>query len=110
MKIDDLELMMDAHKKSKSCAANFKADMIKFKTIDVLIGRHYRNHDTNYRLLVNHVITTYNAFGSEYASYGFDVILNESNKLALTSVLIYAQRVPVTAPHDSNFLRILENL
>lgn len=110
MQNDDLELMMEAHKKNKSCAANFKSDMTRFKTIDILIGRHYRHNDTNYRLLVNHVITTHNVFGNEYASYGFDLILNESNKLALTSVLIYAQRVPITAPHDVNFLRILENL
>jgi hypothetical protein len=110
MNKENYEIMLSAHKRCRCVASDFVSDVRIFTSVDMLISRHYEAGSTNYRLLVNYVLICYNSFGAEHASYGFDVVLKESNKNALTSILIYTQRVPITAPHDQSLLEILETL
>lgn len=106
----DLDLLLVAHKQHGCPSCDFQSDYNRINTIQQMLMRHRRGATTNYRLLVNHAVIMINSFGENMAMFVINHVMHEKFKPLLNSILIYAQRVPITAPHDSELLRILNDL
>lgn len=90
----------------------FEEDVTRVLFIFRLINRYVTKGDTNYRLLINHVIVFYNVFERfapialrEYASKH----KNENIITYLNSVLKVCGRMEEDAEYDETFVKILED-
>jgi hypothetical protein len=102
------QLFLDAHLANGFSAGDFEQNFARFRSIDIHLTKFRANKACNFKLLVNHTIILLNVFG-EMAYYGFDVSINDKNKELLTSILVFTQRVPLSAKHSKVFLQALED-
>ena len=69
---NNFELYAASHYQKDKWATDedFKEDISRFKYINRLVNRYYRDDDLKERLILNHIIVLYNVFGN--AEDGFD--------------------------------------
>jgi hypothetical protein len=103
------EFFIEEHLINGFSAGDFETNYNRFKAIEIQLNKHRKHGECNYKLLINHIIILLNVFG-EIAYYGFDTLISEKNKDMLTAILVFMQRTPISAKHDCEFLKILENL
>jgi hypothetical protein len=102
------QLFIDVHLANGFSAGDFEQNYARFRSIDIHLTKFRLTKTCNFKLLVNHTIILLNVFG-EMAYYGFDVAINDKNKELLTSILVFTQRVPMSAKHNKEFLSALED-
>jgi hypothetical protein len=75
----------------------FEEDMKRFLYLKKLLSRYKNNGELRERLILNHIIVLYNIFGDAATRMLFYKI-EESNWDALTTFLVYLNRMPETIP------------
>ena len=113
---DNFELYAAKHyqKDKWSTDADFKEDISRFKYINRLINRYYRDDDLKERLILNHIIILGNVLGPDICAE----ILMSKTDITLRSIvktfLVYLNYLPeseyVEIPLDSTIIDILRKL
>jgi hypothetical protein len=113
---DNFELYASKHYQHKKwCTTEeFKADLARFKYVNRLINRYYRDDDLKERLILNHMIILANVFGPKATAE----ILMVKTACCLQSVvktfLVYLNYLPedmyVEIPLDSTIINVLREL
>ena len=93
---------------------DFKEDMSRFKYINRLVNRYYRDDDLKERLILNHIIILGNVLGPEICAK----ILMSKTHITLKSIvktfLVYLNYLPedsyVEIPLDSTIIDVLRKL
>ena len=113
---DNFELYASKHYQHKKWVTTeeFKGDLARFKYINRLIKRYYRDDDLKERLILNHIIVLGNVFGPETTSK----LLMSNTEFALKSVsktfLVYLNYIPedsyIEIPLDSTIINVLREI
>ena len=113
---NNFELYAAKHyqKEKWSTDDDFKEDMSRFKYINRLVNRYYRDDDLKERLILNHIIILGNVLGPDICAE----ILMSKTDVALRSIvktfLVYLNYLPedhhVEIPLDSTVIDVLRKL
>ena len=113
---DNFELYAAKHyqKDKWSTDADFKEDISRFKYINRLINRYYRDDDLKERLILNHIIILGNVLGPDVCA---DILMSKTD-ITLQSIiktfLVYLNYLPedsyVEVPLDSTIIDVLRKL
>ena len=113
---DNFELYAAKHyqKDKWSTDDDFKEDISRFKYINRLINRYYRDDDLKERLILNHIIILGNVLGPDVCAE----ILMSKTDITLQSIvktfLVYLNYLPedqyVEIPLDSTVIDVLRKL
>jgi len=113
---DNFELYASKHYQHKKWATTeeFKSDLARFKYINRLINRYYRDDDLKERLILNHIIILGNVFSPKEAAK----LLMESTDCPMKSIsktfLVYLNYLPesdyVNVPLDATIVNVLREL
>lgn len=113
---DNFELYASKqYQKNKwSTTDDFKEDLLRFKYINRLIKRYYRDDDLKERLILNHIIILGNAFGpvatAEMLMLKTDICLRSISK----TFLVYLHYLPndqyVDVPLESTIINTLRDI
>jgi hypothetical protein len=113
---DNFELYASKHYQKNKWATTeeFKSDLCRFKYINRLINRYYRDDDLKERLILNHIIVLGNVFGPEATAEMLMINTECSFKSMIKPFLIYLNYLPddkhVEIPMDSTIINVLRNL
>ena len=93
---------------------DFKEDISRFKYINRLINRYYRDDDLKERLILNHLVILGNMFGPSETAKMAMFNIKEEQKPVLKTFLIYLNYLPedknIGSPLDSNIIEKLRNI
>ena len=93
---------------------DFKEDISRFKYINRLINRYYRDDDLKERLILNHLVILGNMFGPSETAKMAMFNIKEEQKPVLKTFLIYLNYLPedknIGTPLDSNIIEKLRNI
>ena len=113
---NNFELYAAKHyqKEKWSTDDDFKEDMSRFKYINRLVNRYYRDDDLKERLILNHIIILANVLGPDICAE----ILMSKTDMTLRSIvktfLVYLNYLPedqyVEIPLDSTVIDVLRKL
>jgi hypothetical protein len=113
---DNFELYASKHYQQSRWATTeeFKSDVARFKYINRLIKRYYRDDDLKERLILNHITILANVFGPEPTANM--VMMNTACPLksVVKPFLVYLNYLPelsyVDVPLDSTIVNVLRTL
>lgn len=113
---DNFEIFASKHYQQSNWATteDFKSDLARFKYINRLIKRYYRDDDLKERLILNHIIVLGNMFGpkatAEMLMVKTDIMLQSISK----TFLVYLNYIPedryVDIPLDGTIINVLRAL
>jgi len=116
---DNFELYASKHYQHAKWATtdDFKDDLLRFKYINRLIKRYYRDDDLKERLILNHIIVLGNVFGP-IPTAKMLMVKSKSEGMCLQSIaktfLIYLNYLPensyVEVPLDSTIINALREI
>ena len=93
---------------------DFKEDMSRFKYINRLVNRYYRDDDLKERLILNHIIILGNVLGPSICA---EILMSKTDLTLLSTVktfLVYLNYLPeddhVEIPLDSTIIDVLRKL
>jgi len=113
---DNFELYAAKHyqKDKWSTDDDFKEDISRFKYINRLINRYYRDDDLKERLILNHIIILGNVLGPEVCA---EILMYKTHitlKSIIKTFLVYLNYLPennyVEVPLDSTIIDVLRKL
>tara|TARA_X000001036_G_scaffold220307_1_gene206230 strand:- start:186 stop:542 length:357 start_codon:yes stop_codon:yes gene_type:complete len=113
---DNFELYAAKHyqKDKWSTDEDFKEDISRFKYINRLINRYYRDDDLKERLILNHIIILGNVLGPEVCA---EILMSKTHitlKGIIKTFLVYLNYLPeneyVEIPLDSTIVDVLRKL
>jgi len=113
---DNFELYASKHyQRSKWVTTEeFKGDLARFKYVNRLINRYYRDDDLKERLILNHIIILANGFGPGPTAKMLMIKMDDCLKPIIKSFLIYLNYLPdelyVDIPLDSTIINVLRKL
>ena len=97
-----------------STTEDFKGDLARFKYINRLINRYYRDDELKERLILNHIIILANVFGAGETSKMLMFNIKIEQRSVLKTFLIYLNYLPqeefVRIPLDSTIVNILRKI
>jgi hypothetical protein len=97
-----------------STTDDFKGDLARFKYINRLINRYYRDDELKERLILNHIIVLGNVFGPAEAAKMMMFCIKKEQRSVLKTFLIYLNYLPehewVRTPLDSTIVDTLRKL
>jgi|TARA_R110000822_G_scaffold170158_2_gene310048 hypothetical protein len=113
---NNFELYAAKHYKKDKYASteDFKEDISRFKYINRLVNRYYRDDDLQERLILNHIIILGNVLGPDICAE----ILMSKTDITLRSIvktfLVYLNYLPedehVEVPLDSTIINVLRKI
>ena len=113
---DNFELYAAKHYQKDKWATteDFKEDISRFKYINRLINRYYRDDDLKERLILNHIIILGNVLGPSICA---EILMSKTDLTLLSTVktfLVYLNYLPeddhVEIPLDSTIIDVLRKL
>ena len=113
---EKFELYASKHYQQSKWATteDFKADLSRFKYINRLIKRYYRDDDLKERLILNHIIILGNAFGPNATAEMLMLNTNYPLKSVSKTFLVYLNYLlidsHVDVPLDSTIVNVLREL
>lgn len=113
---DNFELYASKHYQTKKWATteDFKNDLARFKYINRLVNRYYRDDDLKERLILNHIITLGNVFGPKATSELLMMKTECPLKSVIKTFLVYLNYMPeedyVDIVLDSTVINALREL
>lgn len=113
---ENFELFAAKHYNNPQCLdiIEFKDDLARFKYIKRLLRRYKQNGELQERLILNHLIITYNIFGINAANRMCFYKIEQELWPALKTFLIYLNYLPendrVEIPLDMKIANILRKI
>ena len=113
---DNFELYAAKHYQKDKWATteDFKEDISRFKYINRLINRYYRDDDLKERLILNHIIILANVLGPAICA---EILMSKTHQTLQSIVktfLVYLNYLPeeeyVEIPLDSTIINVLRKL
>jgi hypothetical protein len=97
-----------------STTEDFKEDLCRFKYINRLINRYYRDDELRERLILNHIIILGNVFSPKIAAELMMFNVKKEQRSVLKTFLIYLNYLPedmyVGTPLDSTVIDVLRKI
>jgi len=113
---DNFELYASKHYQQSKWATTeeFKNDLARFKYINRLINRYYRDDDLKERLILNHIIILGNSFGPKATAQMLMMNTECPLKSTVKTFLVYLNYLPeedqVEIPLDATIINVLRDL
>jgi len=113
---DNFELYASKHYQKSRWATTeeFKSDIARFKHINRLVNRYYRDDDLKERLILNHIIILGNVLGPDNTARMLMLNTECPLKSVIKTFLVYLNYLPedeyVDVPLDSTIVNILREL
>jgi len=113
---DNFELYASKHYCQSKWATTeeFKSDLARFKYINRLINRYYRDDDSKERLILNHIIILGNVFGpmatSNLLMFNTECPLKSISKTFLVYLNYMPEEDYVEIPLDATIIEVLRKI
>jgi hypothetical protein len=114
--LDNFELYASKHYQRSKWATTeeFKSDIARFKYINRLINRYYRDNDLKERLILNHIIVLANVLTPEVTADMLMINTDHLLKGVVKTFLVYLHYLPedryLDIPLDSTIINVLREL
>jgi len=114
--LDNFELYASKHYQRSKWATTeeFKSDIARFKYINRLINRYYRDDDLKERLILNHIIVLANVLTPEVTADMLMINTDHLLKSTVKTFLVYLHYLPedryIEIPLDSTIINVLREL
>lgn len=113
---NNFELYASKHYQRSKWATTeeFKSDLARFKYINRLINRYYRDDDLKERLILNHIIVLGNVLSPEITAEMLMMNTECPLKSVIKTFLVYLHYLPennyVEVPLDSTIINVLRGI
>ena len=113
---NNFELYAAKHYKKDKYASteDFKEDISRFKYINRLVNRYYRDDDLQERLILNHIIILGNVLGPDVCA---EILMSKTDitlRSTVKTFLVYLNYLPeedyVEVPLDSTIINVLRKI
>ena len=113
---NNFELYAAKHYKKDKYATteDFKEDISRFKYINRLVNRYYRDDDLQERLILNHIIILGNVLGPDICA---EILMSKTDitlRSTVKTFLVYLNYLPeedyVEVPLDSTIINVLRKI
>ena len=113
---NNFELYAAKHYKKDKYASteDFKEDISRFKYINRLVNRYYRDDDLQERLILNHIIILGNVLGPDICA---EILMSKTDitlRSTVKTFLVYLNYLPeedyVEVPLDSTIINVLRKI